>query len=302
MYRSIVAHQNSSINSACTLKKTEYIITGGGNDSKLILHNFAKLNSLVEFPKFHSKSVNAIDTFDNTSFISASSDKLVQYDIIKKTPLREYNSSDKLLDTKFISDTLIVSCGESHQLGFTDLKQSQKGPVFSISLGDDNLNLVSYDNSYMISAGCSNGSIYHLDLRNQQVLSHTFKLPVVHVKYNLRSFMCLLSNGDIRLMGLNDNRYNSTLMDESEFSYKSNFILCNSTLITSTPNGTIKVWDSTRSGRYKIRMSTCIEPHSRSGGYLQLHLGNNCLIATAGDGKLYVWDDLQYKILQQRSF
>ena len=93
-YRSFQAHNNSSINSLCLIKSTNFVLSGGGNDCLVRLHNLS--NDHVQsttFPKEHITAVNSIDVSDSGEiFVSGGGDTINVWDLVKQCKLMRFQS------------------------------------------------------------------------------------------------------------------------------------------------------------------------------------------------------------------
>jgi WD40 repeat protein len=297
-YRTSLAHENSSINSACVLHNSEYMITGG-NDCKLKIHNMNNINQTIELPLIHTNPINGIDIANhNQWFVSGSKDKIIVYDIIKHEKINQYStkstnfiSNNNILDCKILSNDLVVSCGENHHLNFYDLRQSGHFPHKWLNIGNDNLNSLDYDGKNLVSLASSNGNIYHLDLRNQQLLSFETRSPIVYLHYFQDKFIYRNIDGDIVIHETMAQNFNQSLKISTgtKVNYKMNCFIDNNFVINTIP-GKIQFWDIRR----KPRLFDDLPVQSNTQGtILQVYSSDyDHLVATSSDGQIHIWDNL----------
>ncbi|KAK6460606.1 WD40-repeat-containing domain protein [Scheffersomyces coipomensis] len=345
-YRSFEAHTNSSINS-CVHFNNNYLLTGGGNDFRLKLHNLSsddKLKSPILFPKYHTNSINALDISQTFDFIvSASNDNIIVIDVIRRTKLHSMLNSpmvegteqvdiqpntnhakDQVLDCKVLNDCMIASCGVNHHLNVFDLRQPNfHKPVYSINLGNDNLNCLDFNkSSYDISIGSSNGDLYTVDIRNQNLMIDKFdykESSILNVSkyekddWNLINF----DNGTIELLNRDKSKtanykiLNPTTTENAieAISYKLNsqYIPTSNYIINGTTQGVVEVWKyNPLTSKISKLKQLSIPPTSPSDttlknvnsnqsaakvlSYVHYNQSTNQLISTSGSGFIHIWD------------
>lgn len=305
-YRVIAGHEDSSINSCGILHTTNYMITGGGNDGLLKIHNIARDEPSVTLPKIHTRSINAIDiAADDESFISASGDSIELFDFVKHASVchlanKPPNDSTsylplqhQILDCKYLAPELVISCGIDHHLNFFDLRQSGRSPHFAIDVGDDNLNSMDHAHNTIV-LGSSNGSLYLVDIRNQKLICHKKHLPIVYVSNHGDSTLINYANGDVTLSSDKNRNVEPTINVGHSLHYKINSTLQDNVIISGTETGEVQFWrfnPYTHSVARKLDLT--ITADSPEGKVLNVYTDRSThLIATAGDGRIHIWEKL----------
>jgi WD40 repeat protein len=283
------------------------MITGGGNDGRLKIHNIARDEPSVTLPKIHTRSINAIDIApDDETFVSASGDGIELFDFTKNAsnchlvnkPPNDSTSylplQHQILDCKYLAPELLISCGIDHQLNFFDLRQSGRSPHFAIDVGDDNLNSMDHAHN-TISLGSSNGSLYLVDIRNQKLICHKKHLPIIYVSNHGDSSLINYANGDVTLTSDKNRNVDPTVNIGQTVHYKINSTLRDNVIISGTETGVVQFWKfnpHTHSVAQKPALT--ISTDSSEGKVLNVYTTkSNHLIATAGDGRVHIWDTLQ---------
>lgn len=318
-YNHFQAHPNSSINSLCLVKNTNFVLTGGGNDCLVKLHNLDEglseheTNSIT-FPKSHTNSINAINTSSsNDFFITASNDIISTFDLVKQTKLHVNTNAptnditvppsqvrDQVLDCKVLLDSMIVACGVNHHLNFFDLKQPQmKKPVYSINLGEDNLNSLDFtDPPTEISVASSNGKLYSVDLRNQKVITDSFDSNcIVNVsKYQPDLNLLRFSNGVMTLFDSTTNEKLALTPITREKSYRLNAQLIPEIgcVVNGTEDGIVQTWQWNRAKHAlslfnELKIESINSTPENILNNVQYDSSNNRLVCSSGSGQLHVW-------------
>ncbi|KAG2734497.1 hypothetical protein G9P44_002503 [Scheffersomyces stipitis] len=350
-YRYVRAYENSSINSFCVVPGTtssDLVLTGGGNDFRIKLFKLEVQDyqqsqlctngELRVFPTYHTNSINALDCSQaGDFFISASQHKIVAIDMVTQKKICQltnvpkqtaksseeesfYSSTsktpvsirDEVLDCKLLNDNLVASCGVSHHLNLFDLRQSTYKAIFSINMGNDNLNSLDCNrvmgtNEFdfttdSASVGSSNGNLYTVDFRNQQLITDSFSelgsIMAVSRKGETRSLITL---GDGSVVGF-DNRENKRAWSfnrGSSLNYKlnSDTIPQFKYVITCSETGQLHTY--THEGRL-VRSLTIPSLDSSIGDSPEALLLNivhyqkeqNRILSTSGNGIIHLWDDV----------
>lgn len=304
-YQSFQAHANSSINSLCFAGGTDYVLTGGGNDFHIKLHNLEKLET-VTFPKQHTNSINALDVSStNEFFISASNDTIVAQDFVKQTVLRQFynkpkNSDpqllsalrDEVLDCKLMNDSLVVTCGVNHHVNVFDLKQAgSKRPVYSVSMGDDNLNSIRcHSQNTKITTGSSNGSVYTLDIRMSQVDADPIGSSIINIGSNEQQTLMLLKNGNLILRDL-DLNHTAFSTNIGPVNYKLNAQLHDNFIINGTEHAKVQIWDTKSSSHVReLKLPTPTDTLGRLLNVTAYSSTSNCVVSSSGTGIVHVWN------------
>ncbi|ABN67268.2 predicted protein [Scheffersomyces stipitis CBS 6054] len=323
-YRYVRAYENSSINSFCVVPGTtssDLVLTGGGNDFRIKLFKLEVQDyqqSQLVFPTYHTNSINALDCSQaGDFFISASQHKIVAIDMVTQKKICQLTNTpvsirDEVLDCKLLNDNLVASCGVSHHLNLFDLRQSTYKAIFSINMGNDNLNSLDCNrvmgtNEFdfttdSASVGSSNGNLYTVDFRNQQLITDSFSelgsIMAVSRKGETRSLITL---GDGSVVGF-DNRENKRAWSfnrGSSLNYKlnSDTIPQFKYVITCSETGQLHTY--THEGRL-VRSLTIPSLDSSIGDSPEALLLNivhyqkeqNRILSTSGNGIIHLWDDV----------
>ncbi|KAK6202528.1 WD40-repeat-containing domain protein [Scheffersomyces amazonensis] len=342
-YWKFEAHTNSSINS-CVPFKDNYILTGGGNDFSLKLFDLKAIGnnpenySGLEFPKVHSNSINAIDISSTYDFVaSASNNSIIIQDVMSQTklyqvknlstsaldtkidgPIQSSSNNDEVLDCKILNDSLISTCGVNHRLNLFDLRQrNQYYPVYSLNLGDDNLNCIAVnDNYHLLSVGSSNGILFTIDFRNSNLIQDTHDTAIINIaKYEDDHNLISFNNGTVELFDgvhcKSVTSYNRNNGDPYNLSYKLNsqYITSTNRFVSGTDYGIINIFKfNAKTGETRIERELSIETtitsktkiktnndksdtnSSKILSYINYTESTNQLISTSGNGFIHVWD------------
>lgn len=302
IYRWLNAHERSSVNAVCFVASTNFLLTGGGNDAIVRLHNVDRGGSSVLFPREHVGSVNALDCSQTGgSFVSAGGDLVVVWDVVKHQKLQKLkaNGKDEISACKYLSTDLVASCGSNRELRIHDLRQEQRvRPVFTTVIGEDNLTSIDYLSSN-ITLGSADGSLYTVDLRNQTLTSdRVVDGCVLSVETHDDGCLVTAEDGSVRLWNLEQAKCTYKLQLMLKLQYK-----VTSTLVPDLYNSTKHIFSGSETGTlYHTKMGNLKSEelqidcgtHSKSKviSIVKYSPYKNVLAASGGDGRLHIWENI----------
>lgn len=310
-YNYIHAHQNSSINSVAHIECTNFVLTGGGNDCSVKLHNLSECLSTT-LPREHTRAINSISLSQSKEFFcSASQDNIVIWDLVKHMKINRVQATndqtrDQILDCKILNNNIIVSCGTNYRLNFFDLRQANKvRPLHSITIGNDNLNTMDFLSNYVLSIGSSNGNLYSVDLRNQEIITDKFENGSI-VSIDALDDSCLLQfeNGLAKFFDLKkeETRFEINTFQDP-INYKTNSLIIKDYykeeikyIISGSEEGCINLWQGERESFRKYN-SLEIKSHELSKESLIINnvrfdSTKNRIVGASGSGMLHIWDNV----------
>ncbi|ODV82119.1 WD40 repeat-like protein [Suhomyces tanzawaensis NRRL Y-17324] len=309
-----LVHPHSSINSACFVPHTSFLLTGGGNDFELKLHDLSPQSpTSTTFSKAHANSVNAVHTLPHTEVVvSASNDTIVLHDLREQTVIRSLIATsiadvdglstprEQVLDCKMLNRDMVASCGVNHHLNLYDLRQKSKRPVYNLSLGDDNLNSLDYNHAHTITVGSSNGSLYSLDVRKECVVTDTFPhaSSIIHVAcYGSATRLVSSVDGHISLYDAQSEALNVEISvpGDSTLRYKRNaqFVESHNVVLCGSEDGHIWIWDLVHGYAHRNRKRFVVDSPVAEGRLVTwtgFDSAANKLVGTTANGYLWVWD------------
>ncbi|CUM53652.1 uncharacterized protein AC631_00798 [Debaryomyces fabryi] len=315
-YRSFQAHNNSSINSLCLIKSTNFVLSGGGNDCLIRLHNLN--NDSVQsttFPKEHITAVNSIDVSSSgETFVSGGGDTINVWDLVKQCKLMRYQSindqiRDEVYDCKILNDSLVVSCGTNCFVNFHDLRQPKRTkPIYSVKAGNDNLNSLDYNPiSKVLSVGSLDGRLTRIDLRNQEVIRDTFECGgLLNVRLCPRDMTLItFENGKLKLCDSNDLLINSEVtLSNDKLTYRiasdviKDYYSDTEYIMSGSETGIVYLWkhnptDQTVS-EFKILEPPLLQytDKSRILSVVKFIASSNRLICSSENGLLHIWENV----------
>ncbi|KAK6458416.1 WD40-repeat-containing domain protein [Scheffersomyces xylosifermentans] len=340
-YGYVRAYDNSSINSFSFVKSSNnpnLVLTGGGNDYEIKLFRLespkedqtevCKDGPMRVFPKIHSNSINALDCAQaGYVFVSSSNDQIVVVDMVTQKKLysvsnlpmkkaqdddeslsltQSSHARDEVLDCKFLTDDLVASCGVNHHLNMFDLRQSRKAPVFSVNMGDDNLNSLGFNTvsdgqDYTItqvSVGSSNGNLYSIDIRKQQLITDPFEdfgsIVDVYREGSNRSVLTF-DNGEVVLFNIENSTTESHFNIGKKLNYKMNAEIIKSYVLRGTDEGTVELNRLNGDVFEKMEIFSQLAPTDSAGRILNIVRYQdelNRVVSTSGNGIIHIWDDI----------
>lgn len=315
-YRSFQAHNNSSINSLCLIKSTNFVLSGGGNDCLIRLHNLN--NDSVQsttFPKEHITAVNSIDVSSSgETFVSGGGDTINVWDLVKQCKLMRYQSindqiRDEVYDCKILNDSLVVSCGTNCFVNFHDLRQPKRTkPIYSVKAGNDNLNSLDYNPiSKVLSVGSLDGRLTRIDLRNQEVIRDTFECGgLLNVRLCPRDMTLItFENGKLKLCDSNDLLIKSEVtLSNDKLTYRiasdviKDYYSDTEYIMSGSETGIVYLWkhnptDQTVS-EFKILEPPLLQytDKSRILSVVKFIASSNRLICSSENGLLHIWENV----------
>lgn len=315
-YRSFQAHNNSSINSLCLIKSTNFVLSGGGNDCLVRLHNLS--NDHVQsttFPKEHITAVNSIDVSDSGEiFVSGGGDTINVWDLVKQCKLMRFQSineqiRDEVFDCKILNDSLVVSCGTNCFVNFHDLRQPKRTkPIYSVKAGNDNLNSLDYNPiSKVLSVASLDGRLTRIDLRNQEVIRDGFDcggLLNVRLCPGNRTLITF-EDGKLKLCDSNDLQImlevtlsNDKLIYRITSEVIKDYYSETEYIISGSETGVVCMWKHdpadhtvTDFKTFEPPLASCTDS-SRILSIVRFIASSNRLICSSENGLLHIWENI----------
>lgn len=302
VYKWFEAHERSSVTALCFVAATNFVLTGGGNDALVRLHNVDSSGKPHLFSREHVNSVNDLDCSESgSSFISGGGDFVVVWDLAKHTKLAKLKGSgkDDILACKYLNADLVASCGSNKELKLHDLRQEQRlRPVFAAPVGNDNLTSLDFG-ANVVSIGCADGNLYTVDIRNQTLTSDSVSGgSVLGVETHKDVCLLTLEDGSIRLWDTNlaQCRYKYPVLPRLEYKVTS-------TMVPDLYDDTKHIFAGSETGvlhHLKLGNSTINQlqiqpgklPQSKIISIVKYSPFKNVLAASGGDGKLHVWENI----------
>lgn len=314
-HRSFRAHTNSSINSLCLVESTNFVLSGGGNDCSIRLHNLneAEVQS-SDFPKEHISAVNSIDISESReAFVSGGGDTIVVWDLVKQRKLTRYQSTnsnirDEIFECKILNDNLVVSCGSNCFVNFYDLRQSQRTkPIFSIKAGNDNLNSLDYDpGSTLLSVASLDGSLASVDLRKNELITDRLDNGgLLHVRFCPKyRTLITFEDGTVKLCStpglqiitdvkLPTRKLTYSITSELVSDYYDN----TDYIISGSESGSVHMWKYNPVSHTAAAFKT-LEPQSQGTdtshilSVVKFNKSSNRLISSSENGILHIWENV----------
>lgn len=315
-YRSLQAHSNSSINSLCVIKSTNFVLTGGGNDCLVRLHNLGedKIQS-TSFPREHITSINSIDVCNSgETFVSGGGDTVNVWDVIKQSRLVRYQSSndqirDEILDCKILNENLIVSCGSNCYANFHDMRQPRRTrPIYSVKAGNDTLNSLDYSpTSQVLSVASLDGRLTRIDLRKQELIRDSFDngglLNVTLCADDIT--VITFEDGTIKLCNSNDlQEISEVTLSDKKLSYRistdviKDYYSKDEYIISGSECGSVHMWTHNPVSHAISGFRTLTPNYALDGeassilGVVRFVASSNRLLSSSENGILHIWENV----------
>lgn len=310
-FRCAAAH-TAAINALCIVPQTGFFLSGGA-DLLVKLHGASRDAevTLVAFPKEHSGPVNCVSVCKN--LFASTSSNVVLWDLLlqQRTGLlyAEGPGRDEILACRFLNDDVLACCGTARNLGLYDLRQKLKTPVYAQTVGRDNLNAIDYcDGSKTVAVASSDGNLYLVDLRNQQLIEQLFvgeRGGLMDVQACEDGHLVTFENGTVGVL----DKQNHQLQFEVQNSPDRAVYRVNSELVedyhdtsrryvfSGSESGSLKIYAySKTSGETAVVSTLTPAVRGRSTSLLlnivRFDRSNNRLICSSGDGHVNVWDNV----------
>lgn len=315
-YRSFQAHTNSSINSLCLIKSTNFVLSGGGNDCLIRLHNLNNENvQSTTFPKEHITAVNSIDVSNSgETFVSGGGDTINVWDLVRQCKLMRYQSindqiRDEVFDCKILNDSLVVSCGTNCFVNFHDLRQPKRTrPIYSVKAGNDNLNSLDYNPiSKVLSVASLDGRLSRIDLRNQEIIRDLFECGGLLNVRLCPNDMTLITfeDGTLKLCDSNDLQTKTEVtLSKDKLTYRitsdviKDYYSDTEYIISGSEIGVVYMWernpmDQTATA-FKILEPPLLQSPDKSRilSVVKYISSSNRLICSSENGFLHIWENV----------
>lgn len=316
IYRSLLAHENSSINSICKVPSTDFYLTGGGNDSIVKLHSLGtETTSSSALPKEHLGSINSICIAGSgNNFASSADSTIVLWDTVKRCKIGRYRSdqtrsSNVIFDTKILKENLLVCGGTGSEVLFFDLRQRNRLlPVFSLKGGNDTLTAIDYDEERdNMIVGCMDGNLRRVDFRKQLMITDPIdKSGLLYAQNctNERS-LAVSEAGSVIVYDENSQEVAAKAsLVASSFTFKVTATILKDLyseleyIVSGSETGGIYVWTLDRKNdSFDLPLHEVLRPPVSSGkmasvlGIVDYLPQTNRLVCSSGNGILHIWDD-----------
>lgn len=310
-FRCAAAH-TGAINALCVVPHTGFFLSGG-SDLLVKLHGTSRdaPMTLVAFPKEHSRPVNCVSVYNNA--VASASTNVVLWDLLlqRRTGqlFTEGPGREEILACRFLNDELFACCGAARNLGLYDLRQSLKTPVYAKTVGRDNLNAIDYcDAKKTVAMASSDGCLYLVDLRNQQLVTQLFageRGGILDVHACEDGHLVTFENGTVGLLGDNNHELQFEVQNSTDRAiYRVNSELAEDYhhknrlfVFSGSESGSLKIHSYDKSSGKTAVVSTLTPAVRESGASLLLNIvrfdsSNNRLICSSGDGYVNVWDNV----------
>ncbi|RLV92481.1 hypothetical protein JA1_003130 [Spathaspora sp. JA1] len=310
--------QKPPIPTFCQVEGTNFILTVAFDQIELKDLDDRKAEATI-ISKSNIDYISSIDSCASTlNVVSTTGNQVILTDISVGEEIMRYErklKTGKLRDCKFLSKDLVATCGDMI-LHLADIRESpHSSNVLSSdrqprqtwlypTQGKSSLTSIGYSDPYITVCSYS-GKCHTLDLRNQQFISSTISKDVL---MSVEQFPNDLSvsfdqQGFIRLY---DVKKDSFLLEAKGLSQlPRRFINCHyiperSIIINGSEEGLVYAWflneeksRFTAAARYEVPGR---EAGSKSKENTVNHVdyvqGTNRLVASSGDGKIHVWDNV----------
>lgn len=154
--------------------------------------------------------------------LAASGSSVSLWDIVGRTRLRHYATSDVTNSAEFITANLLAAAGNGCQLSLFDIRSHNMKPAMSQQIASDNLYAIAVEGT-VVYCGGADGNIYKIDLRGQ--VKEKWEMPGKDAILDLKAgpsgdIVCVSESGKVCGVGSTSEHYLFSYEVDGQFTHR----------------------------------------------------------------------------------